>query len=70
MLENAKIYPSHELILTKNIEDICKQIEQNRQEDVSEDIEEIKAGNYINKIDKYFNSFYDEQSVLFRLYTK
>ena len=62
MLENAKIYPSHELILTKNIEDICKQIEQNRQEDVSEDIEEIKAGNYINKIDKYFNSFYDEQA--------
>ena len=91
MLEEARIYPSHELIVTKNIDEICKSIEknfenseikatsdikqanetQNKKEkqldelykNVQSDIEQIKNGDYISKIDKYFNSFYDNQSI-------
>ena len=69
MLDEARIYPSHELIVTKNVDDICKKIENRLNnasgesaQNIQEDIELIKTGNYINKIDKYFNSFYDVQS--------
>ena len=69
MLEEARIYPSHELIVTKNINDICEKIESKIQSDneeleknIQEDIELIRTGDYISKIDKYFNSFYDVQS--------
>ena len=65
MLDEARIYPSHELIVTKNVDDICKKIENRLNnasgesaQNIQEDIELIKTGNYINKIDKYFNIFY------------
>jgi len=67
VLEKVTIYPAHEYILEKNINDVCKNIESkygdNRKlEDViKQDIEIIKNGNYISKIEKYFNSFYEEQ---------
>ncbi len=73
MLEEAIIYPSHELIVTRNIDEICNEIEKNFlenaqdeeiQKNIREDIELIKAGDYISKIDKYFNIFYKEQSNL------
>ena len=56
-LEKAVIYPSHEYILEDTIENICKKIKQtannpSEQEIIEEDIEQIKAGNYISKIDK------------------
>ena len=31
---------------------------------IEEDIEQIKAGNYISKIDKYFNCFYEKQETI------
>ena len=31
---------------------------------LEEDIEQIKAGNYISKIDKYFNCFYEKQTTI------
>lgn len=66
MLEEARIYPSHELIVTKDIDDICKKIAKNdikeSEEILQQDIELIKTGDYISKIDKYFNCFYNEQS--------
>ncbi len=93
MLEEARIYPSHELIVTGNLEEICRNIEDrfinsecsnkekfdnysNNSEDknlfnikndeiiknIEQDIELIKSGDYISKIDKYFNSFYKNQS--------
>lgn len=62
MLEEARIYPSHELIVTKNLEKICEEImAKEKNEDVLDDVELIKSGNYISKIDKYFDSFYDEK---------
>ncbi len=70
MLDEASIYPSHELILTNSIDEICNNIEetikdnnnQNIVENVKQDIEQIKSGEYISKIDKYFNSFYKKHS--------
>ena len=62
MLEEARIYPSHELIVTKNLEKICEEImAKEKNEDVLDDVELIKSGNYISRIDKYFDSFYDEK---------
>ena len=62
-IENITIYPSHEFVLETSIEEVCKNISSKtykgkRQEILEKDIEEIKNGNYISKIDKYFNSFY------------
>lgn len=68
-LEKAKIYPAHEYVLENSIENICnkisKTIADGKQEEIIEqDIEQIKAGNYISKIDKYFNEFYEKQETL------
>ena len=68
-LEKTKIYPAHEYVLEDKIENICKKIEKltvddKEEEKIQEDIEQIKAGNYISKIDKYFNEFYKKQSNL------
>ena len=68
-LEKATIYPAHEYILQNSIEDVCKKIKKlevsKAQEQIlEEDIEQIKAGNYISKMDKYFDCFYEETSSL------
>lgn len=65
-LEKATIYPAHEYILEDSIETICQSIKEmttkkQKKEIVEEDIEQIKAGNYISKIDKYFDCFYKKQ---------
>ena len=68
MLENVEIYPSHEFLIEGSITNICNKIleenlETNELEQIrQEDIEQIKSGNYISKIDKYFNYFYKKQS--------
>ncbi len=68
-LEKATIYPAHEYILENNIEKVCKKIEKiaeskNQKEIIQEDIEQIKAGNYISKIDKYMDCFYEKQETV------
>ena len=68
-LDKIKIYPAHEFVLDNSIEEICKKItkkltEEKQEEILEQDIEQKKAGNYISKIDKYFNEFYDKQSTL------
>ena len=68
-LDKIKIYPAHEFVLDNSIDEICKKItkklvEENQEETIKKDIEQIKSGNYIAKIDKYFNEFYDKQSTL------
>lgn len=68
-LEKAKIYPAHEYVLENSIENICQEISKNlaegkQEEIIEQDIEQIKAGNYISKIDKYFNEFYKKQESL------
>lgn len=64
MIKEIKIYPSHEFVLEKHLEKICKDIEDKIDSDkykdnIIQDIELINSGNYISKIDKYFNSFYN-----------
>ena len=69
-LDKATIYPAHEYILEDSIENICKKIKQlqtdSKQKEIiiEEDIEQIKAGNYISKIDKYFDCFYEKQETI------
>lgn len=68
-LEKVTIYPAHEYLLENSIENICQKIRktvnnQKQIEIIEEDIEQIKAGNYISKIDKYFNSFYEKQETI------
>ena len=68
-LEKVKIYPAHEYVLEDKVENICKKIRQKlaegkQEEIIEEDIEQIKAGNYISKIDKYFDEFYEKQETL------
>ena len=67
-LKNIKIFPAHEYILpyNSNIEDICNNIliksedtKEKIQDIINADIDVIKSGNYISKIDKYFSSFYN-----------
>ena len=62
-IDKIEIYPAHEFILEKSLENVCKNIESNvyeanKQQIVEKDIEEIKNGNYLSKVDRYFNSFY------------
>ncbi len=65
-LEKIEIEPAYEYVLEKPIEKICENIRNtitsDKQENIIEqDIEQIKVGNYISKIDKYFDCFYEEQ---------
>lgn len=61
-IENITIYPAHEYLLSEDIETIVGKIKntiypEEIQEQVNQDIEIIKSGNYISKIDRYLNSF-------------
>ena len=67
--KQATIYPAHEYILEQDTEKVCKKIKESnkniKQKDIlEEDIEQIKQGNYISKIDKYFDSFYEKQETI------
>ena len=60
-LNEIVIYPAHEYIVTNNIENIVNNIiDKYIGKYVQEDIELIKEGNYISKIDKYLTCFYNK----------
>ena len=66
MLEETSIYPAFEYVLENSIAQVCKKIEESKYAGVlndiaEEDIEQIKSGDYISKIDKYFTFFYNKQ---------
>jgi transcription-repair coupling factor (superfamily II helicase) len=68
-LKEITLYPAYEFLLNDSIENICDRILskpyiQTVKEKVLEDVEEIKAGEYLTKIDKYFNDFYPEADTL------
>jgi len=67
MLEDVKINPSHEYILEYEINDVIKRIEDMKyinKQNIKEDIEVIRSGEYISKIDKYFNCFYTNKTTI------
>ena len=57
-IDAVKIFPAHEFVLEKNLEEIIKDIEEAGEK---EDIEDLKEGEYLSKIDKYFNYFYEKR---------
>ena len=65
MLDNIEINPSHEYILEYGLDTVIEKIENENYKNkfnIKEDIENIRAGEYISKIDKYYNSFYSEKA--------
>ena len=67
--EKATIYPAHEYVLETDISTVVEKIRntiyaETLQAQVEQDIEAIKTGNYISKIDKYLNCFYEEQETI------
>lgn len=67
--ETVKIYPAHEYVLEESLEHIAKNIEKKvYPEDIADkvenDIEAIKNGEYLSKIDRYFDSFYENQETI------
>ena len=62
--ENIKIYPAHEFLLDKPLEEVAKDIQDQR------DKEEVLEGNFTNKIDKYWNKFYNDPDNTFIDYIK
>ena len=57
-LQKATIYPAHEYVLEKDLNQVCQHIEDDA------DVEQIKNSEYISKIDKYFDCFYDKSAIL------
>ena len=65
-IEKIEIFPAHEYILEKPIEEVTKNVSQNVysetiSEKVENDLEKIRNGEYISKIDRYLNSFNQKQ---------
>lgn len=68
-IEKIEIFPAHEYILESPIEEVVKNISQNVysegiEEKVEIDLEKIRNGEYISKMDRYFNSFYKNQETV------
>ena len=68
-IDKIEIYPAHEFILERPIEEVSEDIKQikvegKRKETIESDLELIKNGNYISKIDRYFNCFYKNQETI------
>ena len=73
-IENVDIYPATEYIWDSKNESkvidrikelaLDKSISDKEKEKIEQDIEEIENGNYLNKIDKYFSSFFERSNLL------
>lgn len=61
-LKSVTIFPATEFVLESPLNEICKKLEKNNA--YEEEIEQIKQGDYINKIDKYFNQFYTKKATI------
>ena len=67
--ETAKIYPAYEYILDKSLENVANNIKSKIYpevlvEKVEADVESILEGDYLNKIDRYFDSFYKNSETI------
>ena len=79
MIDKIEIMPAHEFILEDELKNIISKIQKDSkycneikakgeyknkiEENINKDIELIESGDYISKIDKYFNSFYDKTEI-------
>lgn len=60
MLTKIEIKPAHEFLLQDSLSAVTKRMREINH--LPEDLELISSGDYISKIDKYFNCFYTKQS--------
>jgi len=62
-IKKVTIYPATEFVLEDSLAKIAQRIisKSCQDEKTIQDIESIKQGDYLNKIDKYFNSFYQNR---------
>jgi len=58
--DKAEILPISEMVLTMPLSVVAARIASTLTEANNKDIEEIQNGNYRNKIDRYFNEFYED----------
>ena len=68
-IKEVTIYPAHEYLLVDNIDIVIEKINnkiytEELQKQVNQDIEIIKNGNYISKIDRYIDAFYEKQETI------
>ena len=65
-IKKVIIYPASEFVLEDNLKNITERImkKSGQDEKTIEEIEAIKQGDYLNKIDKYFNSFYQKRETI------
>ncbi len=63
--EEITIYPAYEFVLDKKLDEVIEDVKENEEEteSLSNDITQIEEGNYLSKIDKYFDSFYEKQEI-------
>ena len=61
MIDSIDIYPCHEFILEQDLETLKQKIK-GYEKCSEEDKELITSGNYLSKVDKYFNLFYEKKS--------
>ena len=61
-IDKIDIFPANEFVLVEPLEKICYEISKVNG-DIN-DIDEIRNGQYLNKVDKYFNEFYKNQSTI------
>ena len=63
-IEEIQIYPAHEFLIERKLDEVAKNIEDQKDKD------DILAGIYLSKIDKYWNYFYQNSSSTFIDYLK
>lgn len=82
-IKKITIYPAHEYIVTKSLEEICNNIVEEYcmrpvgddtfvdqiNKNAKEDIVQIQSGNYLSKIDKYIKYFYDKTDTVLNYLT-
>jgi transcription-repair coupling factor (superfamily II helicase) len=69
MLDDVEIFPAYEFLLETDVETVCERIEEkvypnSVKEKVKDDIYQIKNGDFLTKIDKYFDCFYSKTDTL------
>lgn len=69
MLEEIEIFPSYEFLLETDVDTVCEKImdkvyPNSVKEKVQDDVYQIKNGEFLTKIDKYFDCFYEKTNTL------
>ena len=59
-IEEIEIYPATEKVIETNFENVASKIESSGKY-LKKDLDEIRSGDYITKIDRYFNDFYERK---------